>query len=237
MKQFAIIGLSDFGKRLLEELVHLDCEIILLDKDREVVDLWKDQVSSAYVANAINRETVERLIPADIDAAVVDMGDKIEVSVLVTNYLKKNGVGKVVVKAETEEHGEILGMVGADHVIHPNREAARRITPMLVSDLLFNYFPIGAGVVMAEVALPPSYAGQSLVEADIRQERRLNVVAVRSEGDQTFRFPTPHDRLKENDTLLVVGADEDVAQFAGVDLSARQEGFGDLFRMLFARKR
>ena len=38
MKQFAIIGLSRFGKRMLEELLNTEAEILLIDKDRELIE-------------------------------------------------------------------------------------------------------------------------------------------------------------------------------------------------------
>ena len=47
-------------------------------------------------------------MPESLDAAVVDMGDRLEVSILVTNYLKKLGVPEIVAKAESDQHGEIL---------------------------------------------------------------------------------------------------------------------------------
>ncbi len=58
MKQFAIIGISTFGKRVLDELVDVDCEIILIDKRSELIDLYKDSVTSAYIADVINEETI-----------------------------------------------------------------------------------------------------------------------------------------------------------------------------------
>ena len=147
MKQFAVIGASTLGKRVLDELIEVGCEIILVDKDPEVIEQYKNDVTVAYVANVISKDTVKRLIPSDIDAAVVDMGSRIEASILVTQYLKQLGVGRIIVKAETKEHGEILDMVGAEHVVFPNLEAARRITPLLISDLLFQYLPISSSLV------------------------------------------------------------------------------------------
>ena len=56
-------------------------------------------MTAAYIANVLNEETVTRLVPPDIDAVVVDLGDKIEASILVTQYLSKLGVGKIIVKS------------------------------------------------------------------------------------------------------------------------------------------
>jgi len=113
MKQFALIGISKFGRRVLEELIDTGCEILIVDKDRAVVETYKEQVTSAYIADVLNEETIRKIIPKTIDAAVVDLGDNIEASILVTNYLKKMGIREIIVRAESNEHGEILELVGA----------------------------------------------------------------------------------------------------------------------------
>lgn len=238
MKQFAIIGVSTFGKRVLDELVEADCEVILIDKRRELIDLYKDSVTSAYIADVINEETINKLIPVDIDAVVVDLGDNIEASILVTKYLKNINIRNIVVKAETDQHGEILEIVGADHVVFPYREAAIRVIPMLVSSLLFNYMSIGNGLVMAEILVPETFIGQSLIEANIRANRGINVVAIRNEetGD-SFNFSTPEMRLQIGDVLLVVGKEQDVTSFAEAELLERKKGFGNLFQFLFPKKK
>ena len=133
MKQFAIIGLGFLARRVLDELLEYDVEILILDKERDIIEQYQDQVSAAYVADAIREETIEKIVPEGIDAAIVDMGKRIEASILVTNYLSKRGVQRVIAAAETDQHGEILRLVGATEVIYPNREAAKRLTLPLVS--------------------------------------------------------------------------------------------------------
>ena len=233
MKQYAVIGASTFGKRILEELILLDCEIILIDKDPDVVDFYKNDVTAAYIADVINEETVTKLIPSDIDAVVVDLGDKIEASILVTQYLSKLGVSKIIVKAETEQHGEILSIVGADHVVFPNYEAAKRVTPLLVSDILFNYLPISGGLVMAETGVPPELIGKTLLETDVRRTRGINVVAFRRGGEGDYQFFVPEYRLSSEDILLIVGREDDVSVFTGKSLPEKHRGMSDLFRKLF----
>lgn len=236
MKQFAIIGIGSFGKRILEELMLVDCEILLVDKDSDLIDFYKDQVSAAYIADVINEETIKKIIPPDIDTVIIDLGDKIEASILVTNYLKKMSIDNIIVKAETDQHGEILKIVGADHVVFPNSEAARRITPMLVSDLLFSYMPISNGLVMAEVRVPQEFIGQSLIEANIRQNRGINVIAIRKESGGDFEFFSPDYIMTSEDIFLVVGAELNVMKFAGADQIIRKKSLTDLFKKIFRAK-
>ena len=162
MKQFAIIGLSKFGQRMLEELADTGCELILIDKDRQRVDQYKDQAAAVYVADALNEDVLARLVPKGIDAAIVDPGDQTEVSILVTHYLKKLGIREIIAKADSDEHEEILKLVGATRVVRPNTEAARRIAPFLISSLVFSYLPISK-----ELVIEASWQVQTLARAGI----------------------------------------------------------------------
>jgi trk system potassium uptake protein TrkA len=240
MKQFAIIGLGIFGRRVLEELLSIDCEILIIDKSREVIDYYKDKATHAYVADAINEEIIRKLVPDTIDAAIVDLGDKIEVSILVTNYLKKAGIRSIVAKAESDEHGEILGLVGASRVVFPNREAAKRIAPMLFSSLISSYLPLSTDFVIAEVKPPPRYIGLSLIQSNLRKEYQLNVIAVRKESAEDYNFFSPEYVLREDDIFLIAGNESNLNRFAQVEIAVpfqQKEGVRGFFKRFFNRLR
>jgi trk system potassium uptake protein TrkA len=222
MKQFAIIGVSKFGFRVMEELSQIDCEILIIDKDREVIEKLKDRVSYSYIADVLNEETIRKLVPATVDAAIVDLGDRTEASILVTNYLKKIGVPRIIAKAETDEHGEILEIVGATHVIFPNREAAKRLTPMIAFSHLFNYLPI-----------------MSLIEADVRRAYKFNVIAIRKADDEEagYLFFDPDYRLQGNDVLLVAGNEKDLSGLVSDAPMKKRTAINRLFHNLMRRDR
>jgi len=186
MKQFAIIGLGAFGLRMLEELLEVTNEIIIIDKDKDVVDRYKDKAKAAYISDAINEAALTRIIPQQIDAVIVDLGGKIEVSIMTTNYLKKMGIREIIVKAQTDEHGEVLRLVGATRVVFPDREAAIRITPMLASSLMFNFMPISPNFALAEIRVTSGCVGKSLIEMNLRKNWGLNVVAMRKSDSEEF---------------------------------------------------
>jgi trk system potassium uptake protein TrkA len=237
MKQFAIIGLSFFGKRMLEELVDTGCEILIIDKDSAVIDLYRDKVTASYIADAISEEIITKLVPSTIDAAIVDLGDNLEVSILVTNYLKKLGVKRIVAKAESDQHAEILDLVGATDIILPNREAARRVAPLLLSSILFSYLPISSDFAIAEIKVPEKYVGKSLIEANLRQQHHMNVIALKRESADDYTYFLPDYRLQAEDVLLVAAKDEDIGAFAATELPAVREGMPGVFNKLLSRFR
>jgi trk system potassium uptake protein len=236
MKQVVIIGLSRFGRRLLEEFLASDSEVVIIDKDREVIELYKDKVASAYVADVLNEEIIRKLVPPGIDAAVVDLGDRLEASILVTNYLKKLGVKEIIARAESSEHGEILDLVGATKVVFPNLEAAKRIAPFLISSQIFSYLPISSELVIAEVKVPQKFYGKSLVEVDMRRKYKLNVIAYRKPKGDGYFFYSPEYRLQTDDVLLVGGREEDIDAFTEEKLPISSRGITGLFSRFFSRR-
>lgn len=236
MKQFAIIGVDAFAVRVLEELIPLECEILLIDRSRDIIDFYKDDVTEAYIADVINEETMKRLIPDDVDAVILDLGKNIEASILAVNYLKKMNQSRIYVKAETDQHGEILQIVGADHVVYPNREAARRLTPMLMSDNLFSYLPISNGLVLAEVKPQEEFWGKSYEEEGLRKSLGIHIVAIRDKEGGDFQFFKGDKLLNQDDILLIVGSEEAVVRFSGNPLPQRKKGLTDLFRNLFLNR-
>lgn len=236
MRQYAIIGLGAMGVRMLEKLSEVTDEIILIDKDPELVERYKEMAAKAYVVDAINDAALRRVIPEGLDAAIVDLGGNIEAAILVTNILKKLHVVDIIVKAVSEEAGEIFELVGATRVVYPDREAASRVVPLLVSPSLFNFMPIGSNLVMAEVRIPEKYAGMSLIEANLRQRHGINVIALRSEGSQEYSYFSADYKLREDDVLLVAGKEAEVIDFSGVEERLAKGGIREVFAGLLKGK-
>ncbi len=227
MKQFGLIGLGKFGRRMLDELLKLDVEILILDKNKELVEQYKNMVADSYIADALNENTIRETIPADIDAVILDTVDNTDVSILVTHYLKKMGVKEIIAVAGTDQHGEILSAVGATRVVFPNKEAALRIAPTLVSSELFGYFPIADNIALAEIQPPDSYVGMSLIQSDLRNELGVTVIAVRRNAPDKFEFVTGDYLLNADDTLLVVAPEDVLSKLSHVRLDGGTGIAGD----------
>lgn len=215
MKQFAIIGLGSFGRRMLEQLSPITDEIILIDKDRDRIERCQDKAKSAFVADALNEQALRKMIPPDIDAVVVDVGGKIEASVMVTNSLSRMNVREIVVKARSNEHGEVLSMVGATRVVFPDQEAAKRVVPRLATSMLFNFLPISGSLSIAEVRANEECVGKSLLELNFRKTYGINVIALGNLSVEGFTFiEDPSYIFQEDDILLVVGNEQDIYRFS-----------------------
>jgi len=236
MSKFAIIGLGAFGIRMLEELRHFTDEIVIIDKDPNLIKKYEGKAIKGFAVNITDEDSLRKSIRQGIDTAIVDLGGKIDLSIMVTTYLKQLGVKEIVVKAETDQHEHVLSIVGATKVIFPDREAAKRVMPMLASTLLLNFMPLSANLALAEVGVNEKYIGMTLLEANLRKELGLNVVAMRKQDSEVFEFISdPNYRFAAGDILLLAGSEEHIFTFSHhkKDLQ-RKKGLG-LFRALFPR--
>lgn len=236
MKQVVVIGLGSFGCRVVDELQDMDVEIIIIDKDREVVDRLKDHVHSAYIVDVSDEEVIKKLVPKNIDAVILDLSYKLEVTILVTNYLKKMGVKNIIVKANSDKHGEILTVVGATQIVYPDLEAARRVTPLIVSDTLYNFVPISSGLVMAEIFVPDKYVGKTLIESNLRYKEGVNIIAIKKELSGEYSFFVPDYKLGSEDVLLAVGEEANIRKFTDAGGYKKERHLPSVFKRLFGNK-
>ncbi|MCK9169996.1 MAG: TrkA family potassium uptake protein, partial [Treponema sp.] len=204
-----------FGCRIVEELEQADADVIIIDKNRDIIEKYKSSIHYAYISDAINEASLKKILPDDLHAAVVDLGSQLETSILVTNHLHKMGVKHIVVKARSDEHGEILKLVGATDVVYPDLDAALHIAPMLISSALFNYVQVSENFALAEVGVRADLFGLTLAESNLRQKYGLNLVAVRKSGDTDFNsVSSPSMKLEENIILLVAGTNDALQKYA-----------------------
>ncbi len=235
MKQFAIMGLSYFGRNVLDELLELGAEVLVIDRDRELIDQLPDKRVTAYVIDVLNEASLRHILPSDVDGVVIDMGAKIEASILATSYCRKIGISQIIVKAETQEHAEILELVGATRVVFPNREAAKRITPLMASSALLNYLPVSGKLVIAEINVPERFYGQSVVAVDLRKKFGLNLISVKNGDAEEYGLFSPDYVFRPGDVALVSGTDELLEEFCETatkdERRVRKERFGGLGKL------
>lgn len=248
MKQFAFIGLGPFAQSMLEQVAEVTDQIVVLDDSTARIEHVKELVSAAYSINLRDGESFERILHEPVDVAIVDIMGPGELSLLAVHRLKKLGVPQIIVNSSSEEYEELLHLLGADRVVNADREAAMRIAPLVLSSSLTNFMPIGGELVLAEVITPEYLLGKTVVEADLRRSRRVNVVAVKygteleAQGERAvFHDLDIHYRFKPGDVVLVTGRESDVFRFAGMARPAEHEqkkkSIAGFFKAMFNRKK
>ena len=211
-KQVCVIGLGHFGWELALSLAH-DCEVLAIDRSEDLVNEISDKVHRAVALDIRDEHALASVIPEDMDEAIVSMGENLEASILCTLYLKRLKVPIVRVKALNDDHGVVLRQLGADELIFPERETARRLAARVQNPNVLDFVPLGGDYQVVEMKSPDSFSGSSLIELGLRARFNVFVMAVRSaDGQQTDFLPGPDFRLKAGHVLVVIGREKDLAR-------------------------
>jgi trk system potassium uptake protein TrkA len=219
--QFAIIGLGRFGQRVAGGLYEAGAEVLAVDLDPDKVAQIKASATIAMTANAAHEETLAALGVDQMDAVVVAIGKDAEASILVTALLKQYGCRQIIARAASDLQARVLQMVGADRVVYPEDDEARRLVRVLGSPHVLDQIDLQGDLDVALLTAPAEFVGHSLVELQLRQRLAVNVVAIRqaetASQPGTVVFPDADYRVQADDRLYLVGSAEALARVAAME--------------------
>jgi trk system potassium uptake protein TrkA len=225
MKRFAVIGLGRFGKKLAIALAMSGAEVIAIDKDRNEIDLIRDQVSHAVRLDSTDEEALKAQGVDKVDVAIIGIGQGtgrgFESAILTVVNLRQMGLKQIYARAEDPIAGEVFEKVGATEVIYPEIESARRLAYKLIAPQIGEKIDFAPGYSLARVKAPASFDGKTVMDLQLRQKYSVNLVAIkrneqsrtkRSEKGGIINVPMPNTVIYEGDILMVAGSDPDLAK-------------------------
>lgn len=215
--RFVILGAGRFGVQLATRLSQLGCDVVLCDSSAELVQDLADQGFRTARLDADDAGDLKAAGVTDAEAVVVAIGENMQASVLATMTLKELGVTRVIARATTDKHAEILRRLGADQVIAPDHEAARRLAEQLQANSWEQRLPFHGDYQVARVCLGSKLAGQTLADAALEERHQVTpVLILRKRPDRQTQeelLPSPKESLMPGDLLFVVGHKEDINAF------------------------
>src|SRR5688500_9427427 len=97
-QRFAVIGLGHFGAYVTRTLYAAGKEVIAIDSDSEAVRDAAEFSKEAIVADANDRQSLEALGLPEVDAAIISLGERMDVITLAALHVKEIGVPYLAVK-------------------------------------------------------------------------------------------------------------------------------------------
>lgn len=205
-KSIAVIGLGKFGMSVAKELSQCGVEVLAIDCDEEKVQAISDYVSCAVAADACDQQSLKTLGIGEMDAVIVSITANLDASVMATIIAKELGVPFVFAKSQDEIHTKILEKVGADKVSIVERESGIRVARSLTSSgKILDFIELSDRIRLIEIPIKEEWVGNSLRELELRKRNRINVVAVRKEGELVLNLDP--DIPLGSDTTLIVTVD------------------------------
>ena len=209
--KYGIIGLGRFGLSLAKSIIEGGDDVIAVDIDEDRTSLLSDMTDNVFIIHQINKDS---FIEAGLDkceVVVIGIGRNIESSLLAALQCIELKIPRVIAKANSEEHAQILKMIGAE-VIFPEVDTAHRLARTLKNKLVMDFFSLSSGYSIVQSNLPAKLVGQTVVEANLRRKYAINIIAVKR-GEKLIADITPDLVFQNDDILVLVGSDGSLSKF------------------------
>ena len=212
MKNVLLIGLGRFGRHMAQKMSDMNHQILAIDKSEHKVQEAMSYVTNAEIGDATDPVLIASLGVKDFDLCVVTMSHDLQASLEITALLKENGAPFVLVRVSRDTHARFLLACGADEIIYPEKQMADWAAVRYTGDHVYDYTRLSPDHAIYETEIPDSWIGHTVVDLGVRQRYRLNILALRRDGNVDQMFG-PATVLQAGDRIILLGSDKDVQKF------------------------
>ncbi len=224
MRQFAVFGLGVFGVSVARNLMKEGMEVIAIDANENNIELIKNDVTEAAILDSTKEEALRAIDIGRVDCAIVCIGENMESSILTALLLKKYEVPKIVARANSPHHRQILSLIGVDEIISPEEEMGLRLARRLSSTHILHHLDISEDHTIAEIIVGETFIGKTIRDLNLRSRYGVNIVGIKKKVPQVTEqgeniyvekyldFPSPDDVIEEGDVLVMVGSERAISE-------------------------
>ena len=204
MKSVLLIGLGRFGSNIAMKLNEMGHHIMAVDNNEKRVNAVLPYVTNAQIGDATVEDFLESLGVNNFDVCIVAIGDNFQGSLETTCLLKELGAKKVVSRAARNVHAKFLLRNGADEIVYPEKQLADWTAIRYTADHILDYIELDSNHAIFEIAVPEKWIGKTVIEADVRKNHGINIMAIKRNGTMNLNFAA-ETKFEEGDTILVLG--------------------------------
>lgn len=228
-RKFAVIGLGHFGLNLSLHLMDKGAEVLSIDIREERVELLRDRVSYALIADSKDIKALRPLGLKEMDAVIVAIGEDFEASILTTAHLQELGVKNIINRVVSPVHERLLKMMKIQDLVLPESDAAYQLARRLTMTGVLDCLELTQEFSIIEVKVPANFVGKSLKEVELRKKYQINLVTVirRSKKSalltlgerdhvEVLGVPTLDFVFTDNDILVIFGKEKHLKEFSEI---------------------
>ena len=110
----------------------------------------------------------------------------------------------MVSRAARNVHAKFLLRNGADEIVYPEKQLADWTAIRYTADHILDYIELDSNHAIFEIAVPEKWIGKTVIEADVRKNHGINIMAIKRNGTMNLNF-VAETKFEEGDTILVLG--------------------------------
>lgn len=218
-----VCGYGRLGQDLANQLKHRGIPFVVCDLDLKKVQSANEENVLAFQGDATSEQTLEQANLSKARALATALPTDAENVFITLTARNLRPDIQIISKSEHESSCKKLRQAGADKIVMPHRVGAQQMERMISRPSTADLVELFAEASHLEMELDEfrvsresALVGTSLLKSQIKEEFDLLVVGIKDDEGH-FRFnPKPHETIRENDILLVIGQVEDINRMKSV---------------------
>ncbi|MEM9990933.1 MAG: NAD-binding protein, partial [Bacteroidota bacterium] len=155
---------------------------------------------------------------------IIAIGANEGVNIMSTALFKNLGAKKLISRAISPLHENVLQAIGVDEIMHPEQEAAERWAKRLCLNDVVDSFELDQAYSIVEANVPEKYVGQTIEQVQFREKYNVLILTTiqkkRVKGllgkkrvvSQAQGVVRPDQELAADDILVLYGANDDLSR-------------------------
>ena len=203
--EFAIIGLGRFGASVGEVLTERGFTVLGIDSSLDLVQKYANRFAQTVRLDSTDPDALREVDIHSYPTVVVAIGSNLEASLLTIVALKRLEIPRIIAKATTKTHRDLLLSVGADRVVLPEYERGERLALELAAPSMADVLQVAEDLDIAALPVPAALIGQKWPPL----ETRVRLLGVERQGEML----DPTVVLRSGDQLIMSGSPAGLSAF------------------------
>jgi voltage-gated potassium channel len=214
---YIICGSGRIGTIISRELSNENIPFVVIEQDSEKV---KQLEEDHFLYLNMDATSEEALLQAGIEKAkgivTAVRSDSDNVFITLTAKGLKPDIFVLARASDVQNESKIL-RAGATRVVCPYLFGGRRMAQILKKPTVIDFIDFAMmdsqlGLSMEEAVVGPAsdLIGKTLIDSQIRQKFGVVIVAIKKPTSEMIFNPTPTEKLESQDTIVVIGKEEDL---------------------------
>lgn len=209
MKSILIIGMGRFGHHLAKDFLDNGHDVMIVDINEEKIEDMVPFATSTKICDCTREEVLKSLGVSNFDVVFVCIGSNFQSSLEITSLVKELGAKRVVSKATRDIQAKFLLKNGADEVIYPEKDIAKKWAERYSLDNIFDYFNLPGDIGVYEMNPLTEWVGKSIRESNIAAKHKVTILGVKKQGDEEMSMlPSADYVINENEHLMIMAENE-----------------------------
>ncbi len=210
-KQFAVIGLGQFGRSIAATLIDNGCDVLCCDKNMTLVKEFEAYATDVMQLDVTNDNAMQSVGFENYDCVVIAISDNLEATIMAAMHAIEAGVPMVIAKAKNNHQKMVLEKIGVTRVVMPEIDTGTKLAINLIHTNILDYLTFSDKFIIAQIAARREWWDKNLIENNFRAKYGISIIAIKR-GNDYMVSPSPQTLIKRDDILTIIGEDNQIKE-------------------------